>query len=74
MTVQENLDVGRLIGGPRGKKLLELVFENSPRLKERRNQKVGNMSGGEQQQLAIGRALIGNPCCSMRASSRPLCS
>jgi urea transport system ATP-binding protein len=61
MTVEENLEVGRLIGGPGGKKLPELVFESFPRLKERRNQVAGTMSGGEQQQLAIGRALIGNP-------------
>lgn len=61
MTVQENLDVGRLIGGPAGRKLPELVYESFPRLKERRRQLAGTMSGGEQQQLAIGRALIGNP-------------
>ena len=61
MTVEENLEVGRLIGGSGGKKLPELVFESFPRLKERRNQVAGTMSGGEQQQLAIGRALIGNP-------------
>jgi urea transport system ATP-binding protein len=61
MTVEENLEVGRLIGEPGGKKLPELVFESFPRLKERRNQVAGTMSGGEQQQLAIGRALIGNP-------------
>ena len=61
MTVQENLDVGRLIGGPSGRKLPDLVFESFPRLKERREQIAGTMSGGEQQQLAIGRALIGNP-------------
>jgi urea transport system ATP-binding protein len=61
MTVQENLEVGKLIGGPSGRKLPDLVFESFPRLKERRNQLAGTMSGGEQQQLAIGRALIGNP-------------
>ena len=62
MTVEENLEVGKLIGGPqRTKKLPELVYEYFPRLKERRNQVAGTMSGGEQQQLAIGRALIGNP-------------
>ncbi len=61
MTVQENLEVGRLIGGAKGRKLPELVFESFPRLKERRDQVAGTMSGGEQQQLAIGRALIGNP-------------
>ena len=61
LTVDENLEVGRLIGGPGGKKLPELVYEYFPRLKERRRQAAGTMSGGEQQQLAIGRALIGNP-------------
>ncbi|SFN19014.1 amino acid/amide ABC transporter ATP-binding protein 2, HAAT family [Bradyrhizobium sp. Rc3b] len=61
MTVEENLQVGELIGGPAGKKLPELVYEYFPRLKERRRQPAGTMSGGEQQQLAIGRALIGNP-------------
>jgi len=61
MTVAENLAVGELIGGPAGKKLRDLVFEYFPRLKERRNQLAGTMSGGEQQQLSIGRALIGNP-------------
>jgi branched-chain amino acid transport system ATP-binding protein len=61
MTVEENLQVGELIGGSAGKKLPELVYEYFPRLKERRRQAAGTMSGGEQQQLAIGRALIGNP-------------
>ncbi|WP_323965516.1 ABC transporter ATP-binding protein [Bradyrhizobium japonicum] len=61
MTVEENLQVGELIGGPGGKKRPELVYEYFPRLKERRRQAAGTMSGGEQQQLAIGRALIGNP-------------
>lgn len=61
MTVAENLEVGKLIGGPRGLKKSDLVYEYFPRLKERRNQVAGTMSGGEQQQLAIGRVLIGNP-------------
>jgi len=61
MTVAENLEVGKLIGGPRGLKKPDLVYEYFPRLKERRNQVAGTMSGGEQQQLAIGRVLIGNP-------------
>jgi urea transport system ATP-binding protein len=60
MTVEANLEVGRLIGGPGSKKLPGLVFESFPRLRERRNQVAGTMSDGEQQQLAIGRALIGN--------------
>ena len=61
MTVAENLEVGKLIGGPRGLKQPDLVYEYFPRLKDRRNQVAGTMSGGEQQQLAIGRVLIGNP-------------
>jgi branched-chain amino acid transport system ATP-binding protein len=61
MTVAENLEVGKLIGGPRGLKQADLVYEYFPRLKDRRHQLAGTMSGGEQQQLAIGRALIGNP-------------
>jgi urea transport system ATP-binding protein len=61
MSVEENLQVGELIGGRGGRKLPELVYESFPRLKERRRQIAGTMSGGEQQQLAIGRALIGNP-------------
>jgi branched-chain amino acid transport system ATP-binding protein len=61
MSVEENLQVGELIGGPKGRKLPELVYEYFPRLRERRRQLAGTMSGGEQQQLAIGRALIGNP-------------
>lgn len=61
MTVDENLTVGELIGGPSGRKLRAFVFEVFPRLAERRGQIAGTMSGGEQQQLAIGRALIGSP-------------
>jgi urea transport system ATP-binding protein len=61
MTVEENLEVGKLVGGPDARKLPELVYSYFPRLKERRRQIAGTMSGGEQQQLAIGRALIGNP-------------
>ena len=61
MTVAENLMVGELVGGPQGKKLPDLVYQYFPKLAERRNQLAGTMSGGEQQQLAIGRALVGNP-------------
>lgn len=61
MTVAENLMVGELIGGARGQKLAEQVYQYFPRLAQRRNQLAGTMSGGEQQQLAIGRALVGNP-------------
>ncbi|MEQ9639700.1 MAG: ABC transporter ATP-binding protein [Alphaproteobacteria bacterium] len=61
LTVEENLTVGSLIGGPKGRKLTDMVYSYFPRLTERRKQAAGTMSGGEQQQLAIGRALIGNP-------------
>ena len=60
LTVAENLQVGRLVGGP-GRKLDEQVLSYFPRLQERLKQLAGTLSGGEQQQLAIGRALIGNP-------------
>ncbi|WIM10126.1 ABC transporter ATP-binding protein [Enhydrobacter sp.] len=61
MTVQENLLVGELIGASRRQSRLDLVFEYFPILKERRRQVAGTLSGGEQQQLAIGRVLIGGP-------------
>ena len=61
LTVEENLFVGRSIGGRQGRKLTEMVYEYFPRLQERARQAAGTMSGGEQQQLAIGRALVGNP-------------
>ncbi len=61
MTVDENLMVGELIGGGRQSARMDLVFECFPILKERRKQMAGTMSGGQQQQLAIGRVLIGAP-------------
>jgi branched-chain amino acid transport system ATP-binding protein len=64
MTVQENLEMGAFIH--RGDKAgirngFEHVFSLFPRLKERRNQIAGTLSGGEQQMLAMGRALMGRP-------------
>ena len=62
MTVQENLDMGavsRKGGDIEGD--MERVFEQVPRLKERRRQIAGTLSGGEQQMLAMGRALMSNP-------------
>ena len=62
LTVSENLAMGEMIGtGKGGKQLRNLVDRYFPILQERRHQRAGTMSGGEQQQLAIGRALIGNP-------------
>ena len=61
MTVEENLSIGEMIKGPRGRKLYDLVYGYFPILAERRQQAAGTMSGGQQQLLAIGRALIGHP-------------
>ena len=62
LTVAENLTMGEMIGTDKGgKKLRELVDRYFPILGTRSSQRAGTMSGGEQQQLAIGRALIGNP-------------
>jgi branched-chain amino acid transport system ATP-binding protein len=60
LTVSENLLVGESIGGD-GDPRYEQVYEYFPILEERADQKAGTMSGGQQQMLAIGRALIGNP-------------
>ena len=63
LTVEENLRLAALI--PRAKEKveenLELVYNYFPRLKERRNQLAGTLSGGEQQMLAIARGLMLNP-------------
>jgi urea transport system ATP-binding protein len=61
MTVEENLAIGEMINGTRGRKLYDLVYSYFPILAERKRQAAGTMSGGQQQLLAIGRALIGNP-------------
>ena len=63
MTVRENLDLGayRRRKDTSVADDLERVFELFPRLKEREKQKAGTMSGGEQQMLAIGRALMAKP-------------
>lgn len=60
LTVMENLRVP-VVKGELDKKVLEEIFEYFPRLKERLNQKAGTLSGGEQQMLAMGRALIIKP-------------
>jgi branched-chain amino acid transport system ATP-binding protein len=63
MTVRENLDLGAYLRKDRSEieRDMERVFALFPRLKERERQKGGTMSGGEQQMLAIGRALMANP-------------
>lgn len=63
MTVEENLDMGSLKGEARAQreKTKEMIFELLPRLKERRRQLAGTLSGGEQQMLAVGRGLMSLP-------------
>ena len=61
MTVQENLDMGAYIRKDDPSASLEEVYELFPRLKERRKQVAGTLSGGEQQMLAMGRALMSKP-------------
>ncbi len=62
MTVFENLQMGATLGDPAHFKTdLERVFAMFPRLAERREQRGGTLSGGEQQMLAIGRALMSRP-------------
>ena len=63
MTVSENLDLGAYTRKDTAKiaEDRENVLELFPRLRERINQKAGTMSGGEQQMLAVARALLGNP-------------
>ena len=62
MSVQENLEMGAYTQPQTGvPKDLEMVFALFPRLKERRNQIAGTLSGGEQQMLAMGRALMSHP-------------
>lgn len=62
MSVMENLELGAFTQ-PKDtiQKNLEIVFEHFPRLKERRTQIAGTLSGGEQQMLAMGRAMMSNP-------------
>jgi branched-chain amino acid transport system ATP-binding protein len=60
MSVRENLVLGAYPGRP-DRSAFELVFHLFPRLKERPKQAVGSLSGGEQQMLAVGRALMSRP-------------
>ena len=63
MTVRENLEMGAYLRSDREEMAadMERVFEKFPRIKERLNQSGGTLSGGEQQMLAIGRALMARP-------------
>ena len=63
MSVEENLEMGAFSLKDQSdlKKDLDMVYGLFPRLKDRRNQKAGTLSGGEQQMLAMGRALMSHP-------------
>ncbi len=63
MTVRENLEIGAYLRTDRENLDAELdhIFEMFPRVKERINQKAGTLSGGEQQMVAVGRALMAKP-------------
>lgn len=63
MSVQENLEMGAYLpqNRERMKENLDRIFNVFPRLAERRKQQGGTLSGGEQQMLAIGRAMMSNP-------------
>ncbi|MDY4976017.1 MAG: ABC transporter ATP-binding protein [Clostridia bacterium] len=61
MTVQENLEMGAYTNPSYTKEGIADVFERFPRLKHRKNQIAGTLSGGEQQMLAMGRALMSKP-------------
>jgi branched-chain amino acid transport system ATP-binding protein len=63
MSVEENLIMGTLHGEAKSKRIetIEYVYDLFPRLKERRKQMAGTLSGGEQQMLAVGRGLMSLP-------------
>ncbi len=63
MTVEENLELGAYLRSDKNeiKKDLEKVYEVFPRLQERKKQLSGTLSGGEQQMLAMGRAIMARP-------------
>ena len=68
LTVRENLRIWTYRGGITMKEVEEQTYAAFPVLKERRRQMAGTLSGGEQQMLAISRALVTNHACSTSTS------
>ena len=74
LSVEENLRMGELVGEKGAGAAFEQVYEWFPRLRERRRQRAGTLSGGEQQMLAIGRVLVGkaeNPASRRAVGGNP---
>ncbi len=61
LSVLDNLKMGETVGGKKRSTNFERVYQFFPILKDRASQKAGSLSGGEQQQLSLGRVLVGNP-------------
>ena len=61
MTVEENLEMGAFLIDNEFKKIIDEIFDLFPILKEKRNQSAGELSGGQRQQVAFGRALMTSP-------------
>ena len=61
LTVEENLEMGKLINRQAAARSLDVAYAYFPRLAERKAQRAGSLSGGEQSMLAIGRVIVGQP-------------
>jgi urea transport system ATP-binding protein len=61
LTVEENLEIGLPARADKAKRIPDFIYDMFPVLKEMRHRRGGDLSGGQQQQLAIGRALVTDP-------------